>query len=103
MGWFATPDTSKGAAALQKLIKQISCEVLSSNMPMGFFYLAEMNVPGAAIEKTKVICDVLRRKITIGVSVEDGNDGRPAEKWTVASVGIGQGRSASARGVAVGW
>ena len=102
MGWFATPDTTKGAAALQKVIKQIPCDVLSSNMPMGF-YLAEMNVPGAAIEKMKVICDVLSRKITIGVPVEDGNDGRPAEKWTIASVGIGQGRSASASGVAVGW
>ena len=53
MGWFATPDSTKGAMALQKLIKQISCEVLSSNMPLGFyFYLAEMYVPGAVVEKT---------------------------------------------------
>ena len=74
MGWFATPDSTKGAMALQKLTKQISCEVLSSNMPMGFC-LAEMNVPDQASEKTKVICDVLSRKITIGVSVEDENDG----------------------------
>ena len=66
------------AIALQKLIKQISCEVLSSNMPLDF-YLAEMYVPDAAVEKTKVICDVLSRKITIGVSVEDENDGTQEE------------------------
>ena len=70
MGWFATPDTTKGTVALQKLIKQISCEVLSSNIPMDF-YLAEMNMPDQAAEKTKVICDILSRKITIDVSAEE--------------------------------
>ena len=78
MGWFATPDSTKGAMALQKLIKQISCEVLSSNMPMDF-YLAEMNVPDQAVEKTKVILDILSRKITIGVSVEDDNEATQRE------------------------
>ena len=53
-GWFATPDSTKGAMALQKLIKQISCEVLSCNIPMDF-YLAEMSVPDEAVGKTKVI------------------------------------------------
>ena len=68
-------DSTKGAmVALQKLIKQISCEVLSSNMPMGF-YLAEMNMLDATMEKTKVSCDVvLSRKITIDVSVEEETD-----------------------------
>jgi hypothetical protein len=78
MGWFATPDSTKGAMALQKLIKQISCEVLSSNMPMDF-YLAEMNVPDQAVEKTKVILDILSRKITIDVSVEDDNEATQRE------------------------
>ena len=78
MGWFATPDSTKGAMALQKLIKQISCEVLSSNMPMDF-YLAEMNVPDQAAEKTKVICDILSRNITIDVSVEDENEATQGE------------------------
>ena len=78
MGWFATTDTAKGAVALQKLTKQISCEVLSSNMPLDF-YLAEMNIPDQAIEKTKVICDVLSRNITIDVSVEDENEGTQGE------------------------
>ena len=78
MGWFATPDSTKGAMALQKLIKQISCEVLSSNMPTDF-YLAEMNVPDQAIEKTKVILDILSRKITIDVSVEDDDEATQGE------------------------
>ena len=78
MGWFATPDSTKGAMALQKLIKQISCEVLSSNMPMDF-YLAEMNVPDQAVEKTKVICGILSRNITIDVSVEDDNEATQGE------------------------
>ena len=78
MGWFATPDTTKGAVALQKLIKQISCEVLSCNIPMDF-YLAEMNVPDEAVGKTKVICDILSRKITIDVSAEDENEGTQGE------------------------
>ena len=43
------------------------------------FYLAEMNVPDQAIEKTKVICDVLSRKITIDVSVEDEDEGTQGE------------------------
>ena len=34
-----------------------------------------MNVPDAATEKTKVICDVLNRKVTIDVSVEEEADG----------------------------
>ena len=79
MGLFATPDSTKGAMALQKLIKQVSCEVLSSNMPLDFYLAEEMCVPDAAAEKTKVICDVLSRKITIGVSVEDENDGTQEE------------------------
>ena len=82
MGWFATPDSTKGAMALQKLIKKISGEVLSSNMPMDF-YLAEMNVPDQeAAEKTKVICDVLSRNTTIDVSVEDENEGTQGEDTT---------------------
>ena len=78
MGWFATPDTTKGAVALQKLIKQISCEVLSCNIPMDF-YLAEMNVPDEAVGKTKMICDILSRKITIDVSAEDETEGTQGE------------------------
>ena len=78
MGWFATPDTTKGAVALQKLIKQISCEVLSCNIPMDF-YLAGMNVPDEAVGKTKVICGILSRKITIDVSAEDENEGTQGE------------------------
>ena len=78
MGWFATPDTTKGAVTLQKLIKQISCEVLSSNIPMDF-YLAEMSMPDQAAEKTKVLCGILSRKITIDVSAEDENEGTQEE------------------------
>ena len=44
-------------------------------------YLAYMDVPSAAVEKTKVVCDdVLSRKITIGVSAEDENDGTHEEQ-----------------------
>jgi len=45
------------------------------------FYLAEMNVPDQAVEKTKVICVyILSRKITIvGVSAEDENEGTQGE------------------------
>ena len=50
-------------------------------MPLGF-YLAEMsNVPDPAVEKTKVICDVLSSNITTGVvSVEDETDGTQEEE-----------------------
>ena len=78
MGWFATPDSTKSGIAHRKLIKQSSCEVLSSYMPLDF-YLAEMDVPGAAVGKTEVIYDVLSRKITIGVSMEDETDGMQEE------------------------
>ena len=33
-----------------------------------------MNVPDEAVGKTKVICDILSRKITIDVSAEDENE-----------------------------
>ena len=52
--------------------------VLSSNIPMDS-HLAEMNVPDATIEKTKVICDVLSRKITTDVSIQEEADGTQEE------------------------
>ena len=52
--------------------------MLSSNIPMDS-HLAEMNVPDATIEKTKVICDVLSRKITTDVSIQEEADGTQEE------------------------
>ena len=73
MGWFATPDSTKGGQGMSNLIKTISSELLTSNLPVDF-YLGEIMVPDAAIDKTKVILDVFSGNMTIDVSPEEHNN-----------------------------
>jgi hypothetical protein len=70
MGWFATPDSTKGSVGMSNLIKGISSELLTSNLPIDF-YLGEMTIPDGAIEKTKVILEVFSGKMAIDTTPEE--------------------------------
>ena len=73
MGWMATPTTCKGAMAMMKLIKLLSAELLNANMPIDF-YLCELIVAEANVEKPKVILDIFSRRMTIDTTPEPDDD-----------------------------
>ena len=83
MGWMATPTTCKGATAMMKLIRLLSAELLNANMPIDF-YLCELTVSEANIEKLKVILDIFSRRITIDTTPEPENDGAAASAASAA-------------------
>lgn len=83
MGWFATPDSTKGGLGMSNLIKTISSELLTSNLPLDF-YLGEIMVPDAAIEKTKVLLDVFGGNMTIDDSPEENAEESTQEEDTQA-------------------
>ena len=69
LGWIATPDTCGSAAGVVDFIKELSIELLNSNLPMDY-YLAEIEIPRAQVVKYKVVLDILTRNIVIDVTDE---------------------------------
>ena len=72
MGWFCTPGSCKGADQMVHVIKSLSADVLSANIPIDFV-LAETIIANEGIPKYKVILDILQRRMVIDVS--PGDDG----------------------------
>ena len=79
MGWFCTPDSCKGADQMVHVVKSLSADMLSANMPIGFV-LAETIIPNKSLlQKYKVILGILQRRMAIGVSPEDDGASQATE------------------------
>ena len=78
-GWFCTPDSCKGADQMVHVVKSLSADMLSANMPIGFV-LAETIIPNKSLlQKYKVILGILQRRMAIGVSPEDDGASQATE------------------------
>ena len=82
MGWFCTPDSCKGTGQMVHVIKSLSADVLSADIPVGFV-LAETIIPNESIQKYKVrykvVLGILQRRMVIGVSPEDAGSSQATE------------------------
>ena len=60
------------------VIKSLSADVLSANMPIGFVF-AETSIANESIQKYKVILGILQRRMVIDVSPEDDGSSQATE------------------------
>ena len=74
MGWIATPASCSGAAQIVDVIKRLSAECLTANMPIDF-YLGACMIDAEYKPKYQIILDVLQRRVVIDITAEDDNDG----------------------------